>query len=117
MIALDLDSSHQPLDRGKMIAIIRYKTPNFINSRDPLFISFVLINDVSLRCVLGLPTLLALGGLINLVQGEFIFLAINEHFRTRGYLRVSYLIIALIEAAGPNFISSQKIAFTYRPYA
>ena len=52
-----------------MIAIIRYKTPNFINNRDPLFISFVLINDVSLRCVLGLPTLLALGGLINLVQG------------------------------------------------
>ena len=55
-----------------MTAVIRYKTPYFINKRDPLFISFALGNDVSLRCVLGLPTLLALGGFINLVKGEYI---------------------------------------------
>ena len=72
LVALDLDSSHQPLDYGKMTAVIRYRTPYFINNRDPLFIYFALGNDVSLRCVLGLPTCLALGGLINLVKGEFI---------------------------------------------
>ena len=43
----------QPLDHGKMTAAIRYKTPYFINKRDPLFISFALGNDVFLRCVLG----------------------------------------------------------------
>ena len=45
-----------------------------------LFIYFVLGNDVSLRCVLGLPTLLALGGLINLVKGEFICSEIRQTF-------------------------------------
>ena len=78
LIALYLDSSHQPLDYGKMTAVIRYKTPYFLNKRDPLFIYFALGNDVSLCCVLGLPTLLALGGLINLVKGEFICSQINR---------------------------------------
>ena len=63
-----------------MTAIIRYKTPYFLNKRDPLFISFALENDVSLCCVLGLPTLLALGGLINLVKGEFMCSQINRIF-------------------------------------
>ena len=72
LAALDLDSSHQSLDHGKMTAIIRYRTPFFINKRDPLFVYFALGNDVSLQCVLGLPTLLVLGGLINVVKGEFI---------------------------------------------
>ena len=80
LAALDLDSSHQPLDHGKMTAVIRYKTPYFFNKNEPLFISFALGNDVSLRCVLGLPTLLALGGLINLVKGEFICSEIGKTF-------------------------------------
>ena len=62
LAALDLDSSHQPLDHGKMTAVIRYKTPYLVNKRDPLFIYFAFGNDISLRCVLGLPILLALGG-------------------------------------------------------
>ena len=60
LATLDLDSSHQPLDHGKMTAVIRYRTPYFIKKRDPLFIYFALSNDISLRCVLGLPTLLAI---------------------------------------------------------
>ena len=80
LATLDLDSSHQPLDHGKMTTVIRYKTPYFINKRDPLFLSFALENDVSLRCVLGLPTLLALSGLINLVKGEFICSEIGHTF-------------------------------------
>ena len=63
-----------------MIAVIRYKTPYFINKRDRLFISFALGNDVSLRCVLGLPTLLALCELINLVKGGFICSEIGRTF-------------------------------------
>ena len=55
LAALHLDSRHQPLDHGKIKVVIRYKTLYFINKRDPLFIYFVLENDVSLRCVLGLP--------------------------------------------------------------
>ena len=54
-----------------MTVVIKYKTPYFLNKRDIFFISFALANDVSLRCVLGLPTLLALGGIINLVEGKF----------------------------------------------
>ena len=80
LAALDLDSSHQSLDHGKMTAIIRYRTPYFINKRDPLFVYFALGNDVSLQCVLGLPTLLALSGLINLVKGEFLCSEIGRTF-------------------------------------
>ena len=78
LAALDLYSIHQPLDHGKMTAIIWYKTPYLINKRDPLFISFALGNDVSLRCVLGLLTLLALGKIINSVKEKFICSEINR---------------------------------------
>ena len=61
LAALDLDSSHQPLDHGKMTAVIRYKTPYLINKCDPLFISFALENDVFLRCFFGIVNLVSLG--------------------------------------------------------
>ena len=77
LASLDLDSSHQSLDHGKVTAVIRYKTPYLINKRDPLFISIVLGNDVSLRCVLELPTLLVMYECINLVIGELICSEIN----------------------------------------
>ena len=70
--ALDLDTSQQPVEHGNMTVVIRYHTPYLVNKRDPLFISFALGNDVSLRCVLGLPTLFAIGGSINLVKGEIV---------------------------------------------
>ena len=80
LATLNLDSSHQPLDHGEMIAVIRYRTPYFINKWDPLFIYFALDNVVSLRCVLGLPTLLALCGLVDLVKGDFVCSEINGTF-------------------------------------
>ena len=64
---LDLDTIQQPTSYCKMNAAIRYRTPCLINKRDPLIISFVLGNDVFLRWVLDLPTLLTLGGSIALV--------------------------------------------------
>lgn len=45
-----------------------------------MFISFALDNDVFLRCVLGLPTLLALAGIINLMKGDFVCSKINRTF-------------------------------------
>ena len=80
LAALDLDTSQQPVEHGHMTAVIRYRTPYLVNKRDPLFISFALGNDVSLRCVLGLPTLLAIGGSINLVKGEIVCSEINRTF-------------------------------------
>ena len=59
MAALDLDTIQQPVGHGHMTAVIRYRNPYLVNKRDPLFISFALGNDVLLRRVLGLPTLLA----------------------------------------------------------
>ena len=68
MVALDLDSSQQPFDHGKITAVIWYHTPDLIKNRDTLLIYFGLNNDFSLRRVVGLPTLLALGGLIDLLK-------------------------------------------------
>ena len=80
LAALDLDTSQQPVEHGHMTAVIRYRTPYLVNKRDPFFISFAQGNDVSLRCVLSLPTLLAIGGSINLVKGEIVCSAINRTF-------------------------------------
>ena len=38
MAALDLNTTKQPLDNGKMTALIRYRTPYLVNNIDPLFI-------------------------------------------------------------------------------
>ena len=72
MVALDLDSSQQPFDHGKITAVIWYHTPDLIKNRDTLLIYFGLNNDFSLRRVVGLPTLLALGGLIDLLKETFV---------------------------------------------
>ena len=80
LAALNLVSSDQLLDHGKMTSVIRYKTPYLINKCDPLFIYLALGNDVFLRCVFGLPTLLAVGELIDLVKGGLICSEINQTF-------------------------------------
>ena len=77
MTILDLDKIKQPLDYGEMTAVICYRTLYLINNQDPLFVFFALSNDVSLCCVIGLPTLLALGDLIDLVKGVFVCSEIN----------------------------------------
>ena len=38
MAALDLNTTKQPLDNGKMTALIRYRTSYLVNNIDPLFI-------------------------------------------------------------------------------
>ena len=80
MAALDLDTTKQPLDHGKLTAVISYRTSCLVNNQDPLFVSFALCNDVSLRYVIELLTLLALGGLIDSVKGAFVCSEINCTF-------------------------------------
>jgi len=63
-----------------MTAIIRYKTPYIIAGKGPFILSFVLGKDVSLRNVLGLPTLLAMGADINLVKGLLSCIELNRDF-------------------------------------
>ena len=52
-----------------MTAVILYKTPYTMASKGPFILSFALGHDVSLRSVLGLPTLLSMGADVNLVKG------------------------------------------------
>ena len=80
MAALDLDTTKQPLDHGKLTVVISYRTSYLVNNQDPLFVSFALGNDVSLRYVIELPTLLTLGGLIDSVKGAFVCSEINCTF-------------------------------------
>ena len=80
MAALDRDSSQQPLDHGEMTVVFRYRAPYLINNCDPLFIYFALGNDVSLRCIIGLPTLLSPGDLIDLVKRIFVCSELNRTF-------------------------------------
>ena len=63
-----------------MTVAIRYRISYLVNNQYPLFVSFALGNDVSLRRVIGLPTLLALGSIIDLVKGTFFCSEINRTF-------------------------------------
>ena len=69
LVALGLSGVPTNDDHGQMTTVIRYKTPYVVNGKGPFILSFALGNDVSLRCVLSLPTLLAMGASIGLVSG------------------------------------------------
>ena len=69
LAAIDLSGVPTDDDHGQMTAVIRYKTPYTVNGKDPFILSFALGNDVSLHCVFGLPTLLAMGASIGLASG------------------------------------------------
>ena len=51
-----------------MTAVIRYKTPYLINNTIPFILSFALGTDVELRSVIGIPCLLAMGAVVDLVK-------------------------------------------------
>ena len=55
-----------------MTAIIRYKTLYVMNDKGPFVLSFVLGTDVSLGCVLGLPTLLLRSVIIDSVSSALL---------------------------------------------
>ena len=66
LATLDLKDTNQDIDHGKMTVVIHYKTPYIVQDRGPFILSFALGYDSSLRCVLGLSTLLSIGVAINL---------------------------------------------------
>ena len=58
---LDLNVSQSPNIHGEMTTVIRYHTPYLAYIKDLLIVLFALSDDISLRSVLCLPTLLAMG--------------------------------------------------------
>ena len=57
LVALDLSLVRTDIDHGQITTVIRHKTPCTINEKGPFVLSFTLCNDVSLRCVPSIPTL------------------------------------------------------------
>ena len=63
-----------------MTTVIRYKTPYLIHNTDPLILSFVLGTDVALRSVLGILCILAMGVIVDLVNGQLDCKELNSVF-------------------------------------
>ena len=63
-----------------MTTVIHYKIPYIVTGKIPFILSFALGNDVSLRCVLGLSTLLAMGAYIGLTSGLLSCNELNREF-------------------------------------
>lgn len=80
LAVLDLYDTHQNIDNGKMNAVIRYKSPYFFNNVGSLSHFFALCDNLSLRCVLGLPTLFFMDTTINLVTDELTCTEFNCNF-------------------------------------
>ena len=80
LAALDLKDVDKAETHGQMTAVIRYKTPYTVTGKGPFILSFALGHDVSLRSVLGLPTLLAMGADINLAKGLLSCSEFNRDF-------------------------------------
>ena len=80
LAAFGLKGTHQSVNHGSMTEIIRYKTPYFTNNTSPLIFTFVLCTDVALRSVFGIPCLLAMGTVVNLVKYQLISSDLNKEF-------------------------------------
>ena len=80
LAVVDLSGVPTTDDHGHMTVVIRYKTPYIVTGKGPFILSFALRNDISLRCVLGVPTLLARGAYIGLVSGLLSCTELNREF-------------------------------------
>ena len=68
--ALDLKSIRQPVNHGSMASVIRYRKPYLINNTSSVILSFALVKDIVLRSILGVPCLLAVDAVVDLVKGQ-----------------------------------------------
>ena len=75
--ALNLNEDSTSTTHGQMIAVIRFRISLFVNKKDPLILSFVLGDDISLRSILGLPTFLSMGVTLNLPLGKLVRSELN----------------------------------------
>ena len=80
LAALDLKNVDTNATHGQITDVIRYKIPFTLTSKGHFILSLALGSDVSLRSVLGLPILLAMGADINLVKDLLSFLELNRSF-------------------------------------
>ena len=63
-----------------MTTVIRYRTVYLINNISSLILSFALGDNVALRNVFGIPCLLAMGAVVDLVQGHLKCSELNQDF-------------------------------------
>ena len=80
LAVLDLKGTNHPVNPGSMTVVIRYRTPYFINNTSPLILSFALGKDVALRSVLGIPCLLVMCAVVDLVKGQLRCSELNQEF-------------------------------------
>ena len=80
LAALNLKNFDTDATHGQMTAGIRYKTPYTVAGKGPFILYFALGNDVSLRSVFGLPTLLVMDADIKLVKGLLSCVGIKARF-------------------------------------
>ena len=80
LATLNLNDVSTDVNHGQMTAIIRYKTLFTVSIKGLFVLTFTLGNDVSVRCVLGLPTLLAMGAAIDLVKSLLSCIELNRSF-------------------------------------
>ena len=65
---------------NQMPAVIRYHISYAVNDTDYLVLSFVLEDDISLRSVMDLPTLLSMGDTVDLQDGTLSWSELNFSF-------------------------------------
>lgn len=63
-----------------MTAVIRYKTLYILSYKGNFILFFTLDNDISLRSVLGLPTLLVMGAIFDLFSVLLSCVELNRNF-------------------------------------
>ena len=80
LAALNLNDVSTDVNHGQITAVIRYKTLFTVSVKSLFVLPFTLDNDVSARCVLGLPTLLAMGAAIDLVKSLLSCIELSRSF-------------------------------------
>ena len=79
--ALSEENSTAPTDEAnKLIAVVTYRTPYIDQKGKPVTLSFGLGENVSVRTIIGLPTLKAWKGVIDFVQNKMIAHTIGRRF-------------------------------------
>ena len=77
---LDRKDVTTDIDHGKVTTFIRYKKSNAMNGEGLFVLSFAFETGASLRCVLGLPTLVLMGVTIDLVSDELLCIDLSRKF-------------------------------------
>ena len=67
-------------EANKLTAVVTYRTPYTDKSNEPITLSFGLGENVSVRTIIGLPTLKAWQGVIDFVQNKFVSHTIGKRF-------------------------------------